>query len=768
MTDTVRSLHDPRLLPFLPMLYVAWADAELNAEEIDAIRTLLPASARCLDAWLDPDDPPSALEMGRMLALLRRAADTAETAEKLDLIGLGRRLAQAHREDEAPISEQEREALERIADQLGVAGTEAARQLLASRRGAQQTHEPPPSFDVEALTQRLVGGRPEVRHRVLELLTEPEFRLPVALDRESHRTQVLAWCRRLADEGIGALSFPRSAGGEADLDAFLVAFETIALHDLSLLVKFGVQFGLFGGAIMNLGTARNHAEYLPRVSSLELPGCFAMTETSHGSNVADLETTATWDPDARGFIIDTPSAAARKDYIGNAARDGRLAVVFAQLRVGVEEHGVHAFVVPIRGDDGVACPGVSITDCGHKMGLNGVDNGRLRFDRVRVPRGALLDRFASVSEDGVYTSPIASPTKRFFTMLGTLVGGRVSVALAANSAARSALTIAVKYAVQRRQFGPGGEQELKLLDYPIHRRKLLPYLATTYALTFALAQLRRDYVAAMSAEEDDDAAQSRRRQVESDAAGLKAYSTDHCTDTIQTCRKGCGGQGYLAENRFAALKADTDVFMTFEGDNTVLMLLVAKGMLTELRDRLKSAGVRGFVRWIAARADHEAERLRPWKPRRTSREHLHDHDFHLDALRWREEDLATEVASTLRRRLKESDGDPSDAMLAVQNQLLAMANARVERQLLERFVAAVEATEDDRERRLLGELCQLFALCRIEADRAYFLENGYFAGRKSRALADEVDRLCASLRPQASHLVDAFAIPDELLAPIAR
>ncbi|MEZ4383866.1 MAG: acyl-CoA dehydrogenase [Nannocystaceae bacterium] len=767
MTDTERTpLDDPKFLPFLPMLYVAWADSELDAEEINAIREAMPASARCLDPWLDPDDPPSAAEMGRLLALLRGAAENAATAEKLDLVGLGRCLAQAHQEDEAPISAHEREALERIAAHLGVVGTEAARQLLASRRGAKQTPEPPPSFDVEALARRLVGDRAEVRRRVLELLAAPEFRLPVALDRESHREQVLAWCRRLADAGLGALSFPRSAGGEADLEAFLVAFEAIAFHDLSLLIKFGVQFGLFGGAIVNLGTARHHAEYLPRARSLELPGCFAMTETSHGSNVADLETTATWDPSARGFIIDTPSAAARKDYIGNAARDGRVAVVFAQLRVGAEEHGVHAFVVPIRGDDGGACPGVTITDCGHKMGLNGVDNGRLRFDRVRVPRGALLDRFASVSEEGVYQSPIASPTKRFFTMLGTLVGGRVSVALAANSAAKSALTIAVKYAVQRRQFGPGGEQELKLLDYPIHRRKLLPYLATTYALGFALAQLRRDYAEAMDAEVDDDAAQSRRRQVEADAAGLKAYSTDHCTETIQTCRKGCGGQGYLAENRFAALKADTDVFMTFEGDNTVLSLLVAKGMLTQMRDRLKSAGVRGFARWIAARANHEAERLRPWKPRRTSREHLQDHDFHLDALRWREEDLVTEVAQALRRQLH--DGDPSDALLAVQNQMLAMANARVERQILERFVAAVEATEDGGERQILAQLCQLFALCRIEADRAYFLENGYFAGRKSRVLRDEVDRLCAALRPQASHLVDAFAIPEELLAPIAR
>ena len=72
-------------------------------------------------------------------------------------------------------------------------------------------------------------------------------------------------------------------------------------------------------------------------------------------------------------------------------------------------------------------------------------------------------------------------------------------------------------------------------------------------------------------------------------------------------------------------------------------------------------------------------------------------------------------------------------------------------------------------RRILAGLCHLFALSRLEADRAYFLEHGYFGGTKSRAVSDEVDRLCESLRPQARHLVDAFGIPPELLsAPIAR
>ncbi|PWG73801.1 acyl-CoA oxidase, partial [Enterococcus hirae] len=74
-----------------------------------------------------------------------------------------------------------------------------------------------------------------------------------------------------------------------------------------------------------------------------------------------------------------------------------------------------------------------------------------------------------------------------------------------------------------------------------------------------------------------------RREVEAVAAGLKAFATWHATDTIQTCREACGGQGYLAVNRFAALKADTEVFTTFEGDNIVLQQLLAKGLLTDYK-----------------------------------------------------------------------------------------------------------------------------------------------------------------------------------------
>ena len=384
-----------------------------------------------------------------------------------------------------------------------------------------------------------------------------------------------------------------SVGGRGDIGAFIAAFETLAYGDLSVLVKFGVQFGLFAGSVHQLGTEHHHEHFLPRAGSLELRGCFAMSETGHGSNVSDVETTATYDADSDEFVVHTPRPAARKDWIGNAALHGRLATVFAQLEVGEEHHGVHALLVPIRGDDGAVLPGVTIEDCGSKLGLQGIDNGQLTFDHVRVPRRNLLDRFAEVSAEGVYSSPIVSPNKRFFTMLGTLVGGRISVAKAGLSATKSALAIAVGYALRRRQFGSPGEPEVLLLDYLTHQRRLLPRLATTYALNFALHDLARRFAAS----ESDD-----RRDVEASAAGLKAFATWHATDTIQECREACGGQGYLSVNRFAALKADTDVFTTFEGDNTVLLQLLAKNLLSGYKQQFGGMGLLGVARYLAGRA----------------------------------------------------------------------------------------------------------------------------------------------------------------------
>jgi acyl-CoA oxidase len=621
----------------------------------------------------------------------------------------------------------------------------------------------------------LDGEHAAVRDLVREWQSRPGNAPEPDLPLEEHRAQVLAWARELAGDGRTALGFPVEYGGANAVGAAVAAFETLAFGDLSLLVKIGVQFGLFGGAVLHLGTERHHERYLRDIASLRLPGCFAMTETGHGSNVAQLETTATYDPASDEFVVHTPHDGARKDYIGNAARDGRMAAVFAQLVVGGETRGVHALLVPLREEDGSVLDGIRIEDCGSKLGLDGVDNGRIWFDHVRVPREALLDRYAQVSEEGVYYSPIANPTRRFFTMLGTLIQGRVSVGGAAVYATKVALTIAVRHALTRRQFGPPGGEEVVLLDYRAHQRRLLPALATTYALHFAQDELRARLHGVFTAEQEPE---RERRELETMAAGLKAIATWHATTTIQECREACGGSGYLRGNRFAALKADTDVFTTFEGDNTVLLQLAAKNLLTDFRDEVGDLDPLALGRFFAAQAmEAVAERTAVRElltrladdllPGRDDDGDLLDRGTQLELFRWREQHILQGAA----RRLKggiDAGREPFEVLLDCQDHVISAARAYVDRVALEAFAEAVPRCPDARLRSVLELTCSLYALSTIERERGWYQEHGRLSSTRSKSAIKCVNALCEQLRPHAALLVDAFGVPETALGDAGR
>jgi acyl-CoA oxidase len=618
----------------------------------------------------------------------------------------------------------------------------------------------PASFDPALMQNLLDGEYRETREKVKALVTSREFRYFEGTDVREYRRQVLAWTRLFAADGYGLIFMPKEVGGESNLPKFMAAFETLAFHDISLVIKAGVQFGLFAGSIQRLGTEYHHRKYLADAASTKLLGCFAMTEIGHGSNVQGLETTATYDPELDQFVINTPFHSAGKTYIGSAAEDGRLATVFAQLEVGGKRHGVHAFVVPIRDAAGVILPGVRIEDNGMKMGLNGVDNGKLWFDQVRIPRAEMLNRFADVGSDGKYFSRIESQGARFFTMIGTLVAGRISIAASANSVAKSALTITVRYAARRRQFGPStGAKETLILDYPSHQERLFPLLANVYALDFALKHL---------VAKNEETQPGKSRPLETLAAGLKAYTSWNTTRTIQTCREACGGEGYMSVNRFAALKADTDVYATFEGDNTVLMQLVAKNLLSELKEGLSELRPQQLAVYFIDQKLSRVVRRNPLRTWNTGKRYLLRPEAQIALFRLREDSLLLRAASHFRREIKSERGDAYAAFTKLQPELLELAHAHVERVILERFVHALGDLTDSSLYPVLKRLCDLLALGHLHQARGWYLENGAMSGPQAKALRGLVSQLCIDLRKDAVALVDAFGIPDACLAaPIA-
>lgn len=631
-------------------------------------------------------------------------------------------------------------------------------------------------LDTAWLGEYLLGRWADARRHSRELMRDDAFHRRADLPLAEQRERVFGQLRHLLDRDAVLRAFPTRLGGLDDHGGNIAAFEEIVTADPSLQIKAGVQWGLFGSAVLHLGTRNHHDAFLPGIMDLSVPGAFAMTETGHGSDVASIGTTATYDPATEEFVIQTPFRAAWKDYLGNAAVHGRAAVVFAQLITNGVHQGVHAFYVPIRDENGFLS-GVGGEDDGLKGGLNGIDNGRLHFDGVRVPRTNLLNRYGDVAADGTYSSPIASKGRRFFTMIGTLVQGRVSLDGAAVVASKLALHIAITYASERRQFTAADPaREEVILDYQRHQRRLLPRLATTYAESFAHERLLVAFDGVFSGEHDTD---DDRQDLETLAAALKALSTWSALDILQESREACGGAGFLAENRLTQLRADLDVYATFEGDNTVLLQLVAKRLLGDYAKKFKEADARtmaGLVAGQVGQTSVDRSGLRRLAQNVTDRGstgravgHVRDEESQRTLLTGRVETMVAEIAGRLRPAAHATPDEAAKLFDANQNELIEAARAHGELLQWEAFTDALHAVPDEGTRRILTWLRDLFGLSLIEKQLAWYLIHGRLSAQRATAVTDYIDdRLLPRLRPHALDLVAAFEFtPEHVRAPIA-
>jgi len=640
--------------------------------------------------------------------------------------------------------------------------------------------------DVAYLTEHLLGRWPEQRLAGRRIGGDPRYSKHEGLSMDDHRARVLEQIRLLASEEQVFRAFPERLGGSDDAGGSLATFEELITADPSLQIKGGVQWGLFGAAILHLGTPEQQDRFLPGAMTVDVPGAFAMTEIGHGSDVASIATTATYDADTEEFVLHTPFRAAWKDYLGNAGKHGTAATVFAQLITAAPgeapvNHGVHAFYVPIRealedGGAGAFLPGIGGEDDGLKGGLNGIDNGRLHFTHVRVPRENLLARYGQVAADGTYSSPIDSPGRRFFTMLGSLVQGRVSLDGAAGIAAKLGLATAIRYGNERRQFaGASAADEVVLLDYAEHQRRLLPLLAEAYAGHFAHDRLLDLFHTVFSGEMDTPES---REDLETMAATLKPISTWRALNTLQTAREACGGAGFITENRLVSLRADLDVYVTFEGDNTVLLQLVGKRLLADYAAELKGIDGVGMARFVVERAADSVlyrtpvgrvvQNLVDSGSVRRSAGHLREEATQRELLTDRVEAMVAELANALRPASKLSRANAAELFNTHQHELIEAARAHADLVQWESFTKALSDVQDPSTRQVLTWVRDLFGLSAVEKNLAWYLIIGRLSGQRARAVTSYIDRLLGRLRPHAQDLVDAFGYgPEHVRATIA-
>ncbi|XP_020114775.1 peroxisomal acyl-coenzyme A oxidase 1-like [Ananas comosus] len=517
-----------------------------------------------------------------------------------------------------------------------------------------------------------------------------------------------------------------------------------------------LHWGMFVPAIKGQGTDEQQQKWIPLVYKLQIIGCYAQTELGHGSNVQGLETTATFDPKTDEFVIHSPTLTSSKWWPGGLGKVSTHAVVYARLITEGKDYGIHGFIVQLRSlDDHSPLPGITIGDIGTKFGngaYNTMDNGVLRFDHVRIPRDQMLMRVSQVTREGKF---VQSDVPRQL-LYGTMVYVRQTIVSDASKALSRAVCIAVRYSAIRRQFGSqDGGPETQVLDYKTQQSRLFPLLASAYAFRFVGEWLKWLYTDVTQRLQANDF--STLPEAHACTAGLKSVTTSATADAIEECRKLCGGHGYLCSSGLPELFAVYVPACTYEGDNVVLLLQVARFLMktvSQLASGKQPVGTTAYFSKIQhlTQCKCDVTRADDWLNPSTIVE-----AFEARAVR-----LAVNCAQNISKA-----SNPEDGFYELSADLLEAATAHCQLIIVSKFIEKVQQDiQGHGVREQLQILCNIYALFLLHKHLGDFLSTGCVTPKQGALANEQLRKLYSQLRPNAIALVDAFNYTDHYLGSV--
>ncbi|XP_027180393.1 peroxisomal acyl-coenzyme A oxidase 1 [Coffea eugenioides] len=602
-------------------------------------------------------------------------------------------------------------------------------------------------FDVEEMKIVWAGSRHafEVSDRISKLVAnDPAFRkdertmLPrKELFKNTLRKATYAWKRinelRLSEEEASKLRFYVDEPSFTDL-----------------------HWGMFVPAIKGQGTDEQQRKWLPLAYKMQIIGCYAQTELGHGSNVQGLETTATFDPQTDEFVIHSPTLTSSKWWPGGLGKVSTHGLVYARLITDGQEHGIHGFIVQLRClEDHKPLPGITIGDIGMKFGngaYNTMDNGVLRFDHVRIPRDQMLMRVSRVTREG---KVVESDVPRQL-VYGTMVFVRQTIVQDASCALSRAVCIATRYSAVRRQFGSqNGGPETQVIDYKTQQSRLFPLLASAYAFRFVgewLNWLYTDVMRRLQANEF-----STLPEVHACTAGLKSLTTSVTADGIEECRKLCGGHGYLCTSGLPELFAVYVPACTYEGDNIVLQLQVARILMktvSQLSSGKPPVGTMAYLGRIEPLMQYQCnvQKAKDWL----------NPNVVLEAFEARAARMSVSCAQKLSQF-----SYPEEGFAELSADLVEASVAHCQLIVVSKFIEKLQQDiPGKRVKQLLEVLCGIYSLALLHKHQGDFLATSCVTPKQASLANDQLRELYTQVRPNAIALVDAFNYTDHFLGSI--